>query len=120
AQAAWRACLFRRNSWRIGCWLRGRRQKISWTWSFTLNPRCTGNILTMSRKCQRNEILYRQRAGAKNVMVVMKSKIFDALGVGVGLTLASIFTSAKDVVKNLNRSQAIVACSALTVLCGAR
>jgi len=53
-------------------------------------------------------------------MVVMKSKIFDALGVGVGLTLASIFTSAKGVVKNLNRSQAIVACSALTVLCGAR
>src|SRR5262249_3522001 len=55
-------------------------------WSLTLNTRCTGNILTMSRKCQRNEILYRQRAGAKNVMVVMKSKIFDALGVRVDPT----------------------------------
>src|SRR5262249_48408930 len=76
AQAAWRACLFRRNSWRIGCWLLGRRQKILWTWSLTLSTRSAANILTTSENCQRKEIFLLEVAGTKNVMVVMKRKIF--------------------------------------------
>src|SRR5215467_15306226 len=51
--------------------------------AFDLNVRCAANILTTSRKCQRKEILYRQRDEAKNVVEVMTRKIFAALDVRV-------------------------------------
>src|SRR5215510_5018711 len=37
---------------------------------FDPNTRCAANILTTSGKYQRNEIFYRQRAGAKNVLTL--------------------------------------------------